>query len=107
MAVSGIVYGGRGLDRHSGLLQCGGSNDVPLVDAGTSALHVPAGAAGRDGTGQCALGMGWPPVKAFQCACMVGFGDGCGIDHHSTASVDRRRTEYGSRRCAGLMTGPV
>src|SRR5579862_1712648 len=56
MAVSGIVYGWSGLDRHSGLLQRRGADDVPFVDAGARSLHVPARVAGRHGAGQRDLG---------------------------------------------------
>src|SRR5713226_3727687 len=51
-----ILRGWNGLDRYTSVLEHGGADDVSIVAASPSAIHVPAGIAGRNGAGQRALG---------------------------------------------------
>ena len=51
-----ILRGWNGLDRYTSVLEHGGADDVSIMAASPSAIHVPAGIAGRNGAGQRALG---------------------------------------------------
>src|ERR1700739_2918479 len=103
MGVSGIVYGGSGVDRHSGLLQCCRPDHVPFLDASAGAFDVPAGAAGRHGAGQRDLG---------RTGRAAGSNGGTGMVRRCTdprtvsdpaASPDRGRIADGSRCRTRLM----
>lgn len=102
MALSGIVYGGSGLDRHFGLLQRGGADDVSIVDASAGALHVPAGAAGRHGYRQRGVGRVSIQRGSSGRTGLVVVGNGAGIGQCLAASADRRGIEDGSGSGKGL-----
>jgi len=81
-----LFTAGAALDRHSGLLQRRGANHVPLVDAGASALHVFAGAAGRHGPRQRALGRTSSSPGRASGAGLVSSGHGGRIVQHPPSS---------------------
>src|SRR5215831_10480874 len=107
MVVSGIVYGGSGMDWNSGLLQRGGPDHVSVVDAGAGALHVLASSAGWNGDWKRALGRVSIERGSSGSAGMVLAGDGAGTSERLAPQVDCRGIEIGSRGGKGLSTGGV
>jgi len=105
VAVSGIVYGGSGLDWDPSLLQCRGADDVPVVDAGAGNLHVSAGAAGRHGGRQRGVGRVGVATGSSGSARVVRAGHGAGIGKRLAASVDGGGVENGSGSGKRLAVG--
>src|SRR5437588_851028 len=105
MAVPGTVYGRRGVDWNSGVLQRGRADDVSVVDASAGAIHVPVSAAGRHGDWQ--RGMGRVSIEGGGSG-----GTGMVVASHSAGTrecvapqTDRCGIEDGSRGGKGLSTG--
>src|SRR5579862_4925883 len=108
--MSGIVYGGSGVDWHSGLLQRSGADHVSVMDEGAGALDVSAGLAGWNGHRQLALGMAGSAARRAGRFGMVGTGNGGGTGYDPSPPVDCGGAENdagGSERLMGwdLWTG--
>ncbi len=88
-AVCRDASGRRGMDRDPGLFECCGANDVSVVFAGASVVHVSAGAARRHGGGSDLVGSGREADR--DCECIGGGGGGAGLRSVGAA----RTSDYG------------
>src|SRR5580658_7469066 len=97
VALCGHAGGGGGLDRDSGLFECGGTDHVSGLCARTDALVLPVGVAGRHGSGCDSVGRAGPENWCSGCT-------GRGSGNAGVGSIGAARSSHHNRR-TGVSSG--